>query len=155
LLFLAAFSAHGGVQSHAKVIYQQTLRSTMLVIVRQGSFTSTGTGFLVDRGERLMVTNQHVVGARDRVAVYFPAFKNGRVIAEVESYRKLQPIYGQVIVADAQRDLAVVQLNSVPPEAAALTLASESAGPTDRIHSIGNPGTSGALWVYTSGTVRQ
>src|SRR5207249_11462107 len=31
----------------------------------------------------------------------------------------------------------------------------ESPGPGQRVHSIGNPGSSDGLWLYTSGTVRQ
>jgi tetratricopeptide (TPR) repeat protein len=34
-------------------------------------------------------------------------------------------------------------------------LAAEGAGPGDVLHSLGNPAASGALWVYSSGTVRQ
>jgi hypothetical protein len=43
----------------------------------------------------------------------------------------------------------------VPQGLKALTLAKQSPTPGDRVHSIGNPGASGALWVYTEGKVRQ
>ena len=36
-----------------------------------------------------------------------------------------------------------------------LVLAKASAEPGQSVHSIGNPGGSGALWVYTPGKVRQ
>jgi hypothetical protein len=42
----------------------------------------------------------------------------------------------------------------VPPGARVLQLARSSARPGQAVHSIGNPGSSGALWVYTQGSVR-
>src|SRR5207237_330040 len=37
----------------------------------------------------------------------------------------------------------------------ALKMARGAPGPSDRVHSVGNPGASDAFWVYTTGTVRQ
>ena len=52
-------------------------------------------------------------------------------------------------------DLALIELIDPLPEGTVeLKLAADSADPADRVHSIGNPGASGALRVYTSGTVR-
>ena len=49
-------------------------------------------------------------------------------------------------------DLAVIELERMPPGVQALRLAASSVVPGQRIHSIGNPGVSGALWVYTPGS---
>src|SRR5262249_39368720 len=57
--------------------------------------------------------------------------------------------------SDAKRDLAIIQAQSLPASAPALKLAAASPVPGDVVHSLGNPGVSDALWVYTSGTVRQ
>jgi tetratricopeptide (TPR) repeat protein len=61
-----------------------------------------------------------------------------------------------VIDADGPRDLAVIRLRQRPPKGvAAVRLAEREPRPGDRVHSIGNPDASDALWVYSSGTVRQ
>jgi hypothetical protein len=133
-------------------IYQRVLRSTVWVIAG----TTTGTGSLVDQTRRLVVTNHHVVGDKPTVEVLFPALKAGRVIAERDYYVKnAQRIRAKVVVRDPRRDLALIQLDSLPGDAIALSPARESAAPGQRVHSIGNPSVSGALWVYTSGSVRQ
>jgi len=55
-----------------------------------------------------------------------------------------------------KRDLALIQLEgAIPTEARSLKLSKESPSPGQRVHSVGNPGASGALWVYTPGSVRQ
>src|SRR5262249_54921257 len=47
-------------------------------------------------------------------------------------------------------------LREKPPEGVtAVKLAEQDPRPGDRVHSIGNPGASDALWVYSAGTVRQ
>jgi S1-C subfamily serine protease len=51
--------------------------------------------------------------------------------------------------------LALIELDQVPEDARALRLAPQSPKPGQRVHSIGNPGASDALWLYTQGTVRQ
>lgn len=93
----------------------------------------------------------------DAVQVVFPPYQNGRVVQEKASYLdKLDQIAiaGHVVHTDSKKDLAVVQLESLPEEVDELPLASKDPKPGDTIHSIGSPGASSALWVYTSGTVR-
>src|SRR5438132_10179001 len=51
-------------------IYQQALRSTAWVKVYQDNkLRNTGTGLLVDRFRKLLVTNQHVDGGQELVQV--------------------------------------------------------------------------------------
>jgi regulator of sirC expression with transglutaminase-like and TPR domain len=136
----------------AKEIYQHTLRSAAWVRTDEGS----GSGWVLDRANRLLVTNHHVVGNNDAVRVYFPVVRDGRVLAEKAEYLdKVKPVVGRVLDSDPGRDLAVVQLESLPEGVTGLPLAEEGAGPGDTLHCLGNPGASGALWVYSSGTVRQ
>jgi tetratricopeptide (TPR) repeat protein len=42
----------------------------------------------------------------------------------------------------------------MPRDVRALRLSTETIGPGHHVHTVGNPGASGALWVYTTGTVR-
>jgi S1-C subfamily serine protease len=145
-------------QSDAGVqVYQNVLKSTVWIVSsRGGGRVATGSGSLIDRRRQLVLTNYHVVGDIDRVTVYFPAYRDGKVIAEREYYRdRARGIRGSVKARDPQADLALIQIERVPDGAQALTLAPESAAPGQTVHSIGNPGGSGALWVYTPGKVRQ
>jgi S1-C subfamily serine protease len=141
----------------AEKVYQRTLRSTVWVVVPRGDRIGSGAGSLVDVPKRLVITNYHLVGERDDVLIFFPIIqKNGDVVAERSTYRKSATgIRGKVVARESKKDLALIQLEALPRDARALFLARESPKTGQRLHSIGNPGTSDALWVYTEGTVRQ
>lgn len=144
----------GGVRAEdsPKSIFQKTLRSTCMVIVPN---VGSGSGWLVDKDKKLIVTNHHVVLNADRVTVLFPLFKDGKLVSEKSAYHEERGVRAKVIDTDVPRDLAVLQLiDALPEGVASLPLARDSAEPSDRVHSVGNPGASDALWVYTSGTVR-
>jgi hypothetical protein len=141
-------------------VYQQVLPSTVWIHSDRGQGRlATGSGTLIDRGRRLVLTNYHVVGDVPKVKVFFPAFDpNKKVIPEREYYLDRAnriAIPGQVIEIDKQGDLALVRLDWVPDGTRELPLAAKSPEPGQSVHSIGNPGKSGALWVYTPGKVRQ
>jgi tetratricopeptide (TPR) repeat protein len=138
----------------AEDVYARTLRATALVITPTG----TGTGWVIDLEKGILVTNEHVVTAHEKVVVIFPTYdKDGRPVAERSHYRQHAPRFtADVIDADGRRDLAVIRLKERPPEGvAAVKLAEREPRPGDRAHSIGNPDASDALWVYSRGTVRQ
>ena len=104
---------------------------------------ATGAGVLWNGGESgargLVITNAHVVrGDRATIELSDGAVARARVVAR-----------------DPKRDLALIEVEAIPPDVTAMKLAADSAEPGDRVHSVGNPGTSDALWIYTSGTVRQ
>lgn len=133
-------------------IYRKLLQSSVWVVQDE----VTGSGVLIDKEQRLILTNQHVVGSADRVSVFFPAYREDGFFAERSYYlERLDDlaVSGRVLARDRQRDLALVQIESVPDQAVQITFG-KRAEPGDAVHSIGNPGTSNALWVYTSGTVR-
>jgi hypothetical protein len=133
-------------------VYRQTLTSTAWVHSGEGR----GTAWVVSRPHRLLVTNHHVVGNSDEVRVFFPMYEEGQVIADREEYaRQGRAVRGQVLETDPWRDLAVIQVESLPATAHGVELAPQSASPGDPVHSIGNSGKSGALWAYTEGKVKQ
>lgn len=147
-------------------VYQNTLKSTgyIDVAIPGTKKSKVGTGWLADRQRRIMVTNHHVINLPDEtiakdVLVLFPEYKGGRVIAERSYYqskeRKNPAIRAEVILTSPRRDLAFLVLDNVPPGIQELKLASTSPSPGERVHSLGNPAASTALWIYTSGTVRQ
>lgn len=156
LLLITAFAtsneAFAGVAS-----YRKALSSTAWILAKNSDGTSSGTGVLIDAKQKLVVTNAHVVGDSRGVVLFFSDIKNDRPIVEKKHYLnnvKKLGIRGQVVAVDKKRDLALVQLDRVPEGAVAVEMAEQSTSPGEDVDSIGNPGTSDALWVYTSGTVR-
>jgi len=150
-------------------IYQRLLKSTVWVVVPRSRDSATnrvqvatGSGSLVDRARRLVLTNYHVVGRdSEHVLVTFPVHQDGKTaaVAERAFYQNMirngRGIRGKVIAREPRCDLALIQLDTVPEDARQLPLARESPSPGQDVHSVGNPGQSGALWVYTPGKVRQ
>ncbi len=124
-----------------------------------------GTAWLVDAKERLLVTNHHVVWRNEGelivqedayFRVYFPSYEKGKLLTNRdERLQNGKWFHARLLDSDPARDLALLVVDELPADAAPLPLAAESAEPGERIHSLGNAGASGALWVYTSGTVRQ
>ena len=94
----------------------------------------------------------------DSDEVFFPQFEDKLVLDKARYYAKSkanpEKYRAKVLAVDESRDLALMQLNVVPKGAQAIVFSKDSASPGERVHSIGNPGGSGALWVYTSGTAR-
>jgi serine protease Do len=150
-------------------VYQRLLRSAVWIVSSRGKTPdgkfaiSFASGSLLDVKLKLVLTNYHVVDDRDAVTVFFPVpqVKSGKshFVAERDCYMRLfsagKGIRGKVLARNTHSDLAIIQLESVPHGAIAVQLAADSPVPGQRVHSIGNPGATGALWVYTSGKVRQ
>src|SRR5438128_12393987 len=75
-------------------IYQRLLKSTVWVVVPKSRditthrlVLTTGSGSLIDRARRLVLTNYHVVRSivgkdHEKVIVAFPVFRNGKSVAE-------------------------------------------------------------------------
>jgi hypothetical protein len=138
-------------------VYEQALQSTTWVLTKTAGKTSSGTGVLIDAEKKLVVTNFHVVGEARNAIVFFPAMKDDKPVVTRKHYVdnvKTLGLRGRVMAVDRKRDLALVQLDKLPEGAKAITLAADSPKPGEAVESVGNPGASDALWVYTSGTVR-
>lgn len=140
-------------------VYRQVLPSTVWVhSERGGGKLATGSGSLIDKGRRLVLTNYHVVGDVKQATVFFPAFEGKKPVPERKFYLDRSArlgIPGEVLETDKAADLALIRLDRIPEGAVEMPLATESPDPGQTVHSIGNPGKSGALWVYTPGKVRQ
>jgi hypothetical protein len=139
-------------------VYKKTVRSTVWIHSDRGRALATGSGSLIDKDARLVLTNFHVVGDVKRATVFFPAFRDGKPIPERKYYldrEKTLAIRGTVLAVDKQADLAVIRIEKVPDGETEIPLAASSPDPGQSVHSVGNPGDSGALWLYTPGKVRQ
>jgi tetratricopeptide (TPR) repeat protein len=141
-------------------LYRQTLQGTAWVAIPTGKTTfDVGTAWVIDAERRLLITCYHVVRNRAKVHVLFPAFEKGKLVSGRDFYfdqvQKGAALSASVVDADSQRDLALLQLEALPAGTKALQLAAASVEATDRVHAVGNPAGSSALWHYANGTVRQ
>src|SRR5262249_13446795 len=155
-LTLFCLGSAESVRADSKV-YQDVLHSTGLVEVPhpEGRITY-GTCWLVDDEHGLALTGEHLVKAAAEAVVYFPAYRGGTAIPEFAHYhRHGAAVRGRVVHRDEHRDLAALQLDSLPDPVKAMPLAGQSAGPGDSVPSVGNSGALvGLLWRYTAGKVR-
>ena len=92
--------------------------------------------------------------------VLFPAYEpDGKVVAEKERYVKMvkanNVVKGKVLANDKTHDVALIQLDRVPDGVEAIPFAKEEPGEGDDLHSVGNAGVSGSVFVYTPGKVRK
>ena len=100
-------------------LYEHTLKGTCWVVMQKGS----GTGWVLDREKRLVITNAHVVPDTDDAKVFFPVKKGDSVQTDPMWYElNSTPIKAVVIDRDTVKDLALLQLASLPPTAMALPL---------------------------------
>lgn len=150
-LVLASSSALADQPSKKDIIKQARSGTVFVEVPGRG----TGSGFVVDRDERLVMTCAHVMGTRAEARIRFPAVRDGQLLAERKAYVDLPSIAASVVDLDTTKDLCVLRLDRLPPEAGVVQLSPRSAESGEDIFSIGNPSSSDALWIYTSGTVRQ
>ncbi len=121
-----------------------------------------GTGFLVDRERRWLLTNYHVVGENATAEVLFPVFRDGQPIAERNYYLQNRDQLQQsghlssarVLHRDPDHDLALLQADRLPATAVALPLAASATAPGELVWALGNRYDSNALWVLARGHVR-
>ena len=144
-------------------VYKRLLKSAAWIQLSTGSL---GSGALIDRQEQLVVTNFHVAGSVSSVTVYFPYYQDkaaqlaGKPNTDPRWYMDpknsaLASVHANVVWKDAKRDLALVQLGSVPPDIAAVPLLGRSAKIGEHVHSVGSSGINdGGMWRYTWGAVR-
>src|SRR5262249_56648423 len=107
--------------------------------------------------------NTDQYGCEESLVVVCPMFEGESPVAERSTYEHNQErliaegraMRARLIDASEKRDLALLAVDTLPPDVTAVPLAASSPGPAARLHSIGNPGKSDALWLYTQGAVRQ
>ena len=162
LLLVLIFTLVGAARAQEptnRKIYGEAIRSVAWIV--NGKYQ--GSGFLLNKDLRFVVTNAHVVTDSERVDVFFPVTdRKGNVIEERNYYRKYrepleaQGFYssGRVIRKDEKNDLALVQVDWIPHdirEIDELKVCSDAMDSNEkRVHILGNPGGL-PLWRWSSG----
>jgi len=142
----------GGVGSkHDFIDVEKAIPSTALVLM---DWTS-GSGFLLDRNERLLVTSQYCLANKTECEVAFPVIENGKALARKEPLlQKVTRIKARLVGTDPTRDIAVLQLESVPDGVPELKLAAEGSTANASVHLLGASARASNLFAYTSTTVK-
>jgi S1-C subfamily serine protease len=157
LVLVLCLTAVTAVRADDLALYNKTLQSTVLVATPTG----VGTGWIVDVEKKLVITNKHVVGKSDVAKVVFPIYRDGQVVTDLTTYQQQnhKAVNGKVVARDEKRDLALVELESLPEGVRALPLAKRSAAKDDAVLSVGNsgivaaPGQQPTLWKMRTGKV--
>ncbi len=144
-------------------IYRKVAQATAYISKSEGpQAAGSGTGFVIDAQERLLITARHVVetknGVADAVVVVFAQVKDGEVVTEADYYRtnwNLLAVRGKIIYESVPRDMAVIQVEKLPAGVKALELAAQKARPGQTIHVVGNSSVVlGGMFNYCQGHVR-
>ncbi|HEV3204617.1 MAG TPA: HEAT repeat domain-containing protein, partial [Gemmataceae bacterium] len=139
---------------------KRLLKSTAWIVTVLPDGATSGSGSLVDRQNQLILTNHHVVSLanKGKMRVFFPIYEKGELVREKKHYfkqvEKNEGIPCRVVYQDPKKDLALIKLTGLPDEILELPLAKHSPPEGSTVHTLGNPGPSDSLWVYTQGVVR-
>lgn len=140
----------------SKELYEHAVKGTGWVVIKEANGLRFGTGWVLDRDKRLLITNEHVIEGRDEAGVYFPIRQDGELVHEPDHYlQKVEPIKAKVIDRDSERDLALLRLDSIPEGVQALKLAAGSPSVGEELFTVGawSQGNE-ALWGGVDGKVR-
>ncbi len=149
----------------AQQIYDQAIHSVVLIYIRG---VGHGSGVLIDKDRKLVVTNQHVIDNAEWASVFFPYRDRNEIVRKnLSFYQKNQEwlirnnyaTIGRIIAQNMQNDLAIVQLDSLPSTAREIQHdfsqnVEVSMKRGDKVHILGNPGSipETRLWNWTQGT---
>ncbi len=107
---------------------------------------AAGAGFIVDTQKKWLVTCRHLVADRKKIDVVFPWFRAGTLVTDNGVYlgnrdrlRELGLLVtGKVLKTADEFDLALVELESLPPGAKAVVVARGQPSPGDMLRVVGN-----------------
>jgi S1-C subfamily serine protease len=143
----------------AEALYNKVVKSSVFIVTpMKGGGFGMGSGSLIDLDKKLVLTNYHVVDEEKTVFVQFPIFVKGNMITDKKQYLGNIPagkaIKGTVLYRDKTRDLALVELATVPAGTSALPLAKTSPNRNQTVWNIGSPGDVEQVFSVTRGEVR-
>ena len=144
---------------NAADLYDKCVKSTVFIVTPMKGGHAEGSGSLIDTAQRLVLTNYHVVDEQKMVYVQFPVRnKDKTLMTDKKQYIARIPaglaIKGKVLHIDKTRDLAIVQLEKLPPDTPALPLAKKSVRVGSKVMNIGNAGKVETTFNTADGSVR-
>lgn len=156
VVWLSSGSRRSGSDSPAVLgpeeVYRQQLHSSAYIEVGGGS----GSGCLIDRERKLVLTAYHVIASGGQILVVFPKFKDGKPVSQFTDYDKSEVYPAKIWKSDPAKDLAILELDKVPDHIRVLPIAASSPEPGEEVYTVGGkPAGSQGLWIPTKGNVRE
>jgi pSer/pThr/pTyr-binding forkhead associated (FHA) protein len=141
-------------------VYLRTVGSTVYIrwpFMKDGKrWYSEGSGSLIDRDRRLVITAYHVIHGTKVAQVMFPKFSTGKPMSDWKDYSDADFIDCTIWASAPELDLAIIQLASVPPNILPLKLADKSPEKNATVHVVGgSPDGSVGLWISSRGSVKE
>jgi len=157
LLVVGSVASFGTARADDSVrIYRKVVPGVVWIRNHIDKSVFTGTGFLIDRRNKLVVTNHHVAQRKARVDVFFPAPDGkGSWVAKPSYYTDNLPALkkagyyaeGALVAYDPAADLAIYKVSAVPDTAHEFGVANADPRTDDKLHVLGNPAARD-LWRY-------
>jgi S1-C subfamily serine protease len=121
-----------------------------------------GAGFVIDADKKLLVTCRHIVADRAKVDVLFPWIRDGELVTDRAAYLRNRVrlrelgllVTAKVLKTSDELDLALLELESLPPEVKAVTLAPHPPQPGEALRVVGNRLDLDTVWNVTTGPAR-
>lgn len=138
--------------------FKRVAPATVLILSKEARGLRTGSGVLIDRSRRLVLTAAHVAyGAKD-MRVLFSEWNDNRIISSRTHYVRdfeRRALTAKPVWFDRKRDVALLKLSRVPKNTQAVRLAKESPKPGETIFAVGNSSLNlGGLFGLVAGTTR-
>ena len=149
----------------AKQIHSQAMNSVVWIETwDENESLGKGSGFLIDKARRLVVTNEHVIRGATDIYVFFPSrHQNGNLIRREDFYwenwewleNRRYASEARVISQNVKNDVAIIQLAQLSPAAREIKHdfsknVEDSMRKGDKVHILGNPGN--RLWDWSPGS---
>ena len=150
----------------AKRIHDRAMSSVVWIETfdNNDSYLGKGSGVLIDKERRLVVTNEHVIRGAADIYVFFPwKDQNGNLNRKEDFYfenwgwleNRRYASQARVISQDVRNDVAIIQLDQLSPVAREIKHdfsknVEDSMRKGDKVHVLGNPGN--RLWDWGQGT---
>ena len=146
-------------------IHSQAMNSVVWIQTWDGNESfGKGSGFLIDKARRLVVTNEHVIRGATEIYVFFPWRNQNGDLNRKESFyfqnwelleNSRYASEARVIRQNARNDVAIIQLAQLSPAAREIKHdfsknVEDSMRKGDKVHILGNPGN--RLWDWGQGT---
>jgi S1-C subfamily serine protease len=129
---------------HESEIYKSISPSVVIVVTDTG----IGSGTYVGLGNNSLITNWHVVKGFKKVGLLFKPLAEGSKPSEADFE------VAEVTKIDPTRDLALLQVATIPQNVKPIALGSEADIQVGAdVHAIGHP--TGEAWTYTKGFISQ
>lgn len=141
-------------------VYQAAIETCAWV---RASGEASATGFLVDAQRRWLITARHAVAEAKTVEVFFPWWQERELVTSRQEYlanrdrlRSLGVLTrGRVLRMSDEKDLALLELDSLPSVVRPVRWAEKCPGPSEPLLTIGQRYDSPTVWTASAGPVRQ